>query len=114
MEEPKTLPDTSSSPALAVHAPSFDDPVLDELARRMLSWGNVWFGASEGRETSAEQHRVRERLLYWVKRCVGVKATAVLSSHDENVSLATSSPLLTALLGRKAMLELSRRVLNDS
>lgn len=114
MEEPKTLPDTISSPAIAVRAPSFDDPVLDELARRMLSWSKVWFGSSEGGETTAEQYRVREQLLYWVKRCVGGKATAVLSSHEEDVSLATSTPLLTALLGRRAMLELSRRVLNDS
>jgi len=116
MEDPKVLPDlnASSSPALAVRAPSFDDPVLDELARRMLSWSRVWFGSAEGSATTAEQYRVRERLLYWVKRCVGGKATEVLTSHDEDVSLAASAPLLTALLGRKATLELSRRVLNDS
>src|SRR3569832_604740 len=116
MEEPKMLPDldASSSPALAVRAPSFDDPVLDELARRMLSWGRVWFGPAEGSETTAEQYRVRARLLYWVKRCVGGKATDVLTTQNEDVSLAASAPLLTALLGRLAMLELSRRVLDDA
>lgn len=116
MEETKVLPnlDVSSSPTLAVRAPSFEDPVLDELARRMLSWSHVWFGSAEGSATTAEQRRVRQRLVYWVKRCVGGKATEVLTSHNEDVSLASSAPLLTAFLGRKAMLELSRRVLNDS
>ena len=102
------------SPSFAVGAPSLDDPVLDELSQKMLSWVGVWFGSPEGAETTAEQHRVRERLLFWVKRCIGGRATTVFASQDTDVSLATSTPLLTALLGRRAMLELSRRVLKDS
>lgn len=116
MEGRKTLQEigVTPSPSFAVGAPSFGDPALDELSQKMLSWGRVWFGSPEGAETTAEQHRVRERLLFWVKRCIGGRATALFTSHDEDVSLATSTPLLTALLGRRAMLELSRRVLNDS
>lgn len=112
----RTLPEIGAtpSPSFAVGASSFDDSVRDELSQKMLSWVRVWFGSPEGAETTAEQHRVRERLLFWVKRCIGVRATAVFTGHDEDVSLATSTPLLTALLGRRAMLELSRRVLKDS
>jgi hypothetical protein len=116
MEEQRTLSaiDENVSPSLILSAHSAEDPVIDELSKKMLSWSRLWFGSSENSETTEEHYRVRERLLHWLKRCIGRKAGAVLTCQVENVSLATSTPLLTALIGRRAMLELSRRVLNDS
>lgn len=116
MKARKTVPVTVSSASSSIASPPapFEDPVLDELSQKMLSWSKVWFGSPKGSEATAEHKRVRERLLYWVKCCIGGKADAVLTKPDQDVSLAASTPLLTALLGRRAMLELSRRVLNDS
>jgi hypothetical protein len=87
---------------------------VEELSKKMLSWSGLWFGSSGGSTPTAEEHRVRERLLDWLERCIGGQVRALLTSRVEDVSLANSAPLLTALLGRRAMLELSRRVLNDS
>ncbi len=105
--------DESSTPSsnLAVHAG--EDRGADELSRRMLSWSGLWFGSSGACAINQEQYLVRERLLTWLERCIGRQASAVLSSRVEDVSLSTSTPLLTALLGRRAMVELSRRVLSD-
>lgn len=111
MKGRRMLPETgaSASPLLTVPPAPFEDPVLDELSRKMLAWSRVWFG-SESRDGTA----VRERLLYWLTRCIGGKAGTVLTDRAEDLSLAMSTPLLTAFLGRRAMVELSRRVLNDS
>jgi hypothetical protein len=79
----------------------------------MLSWGGLWFGPSGGRASSEDHGLVRERLVSWLDRCIGRHTRSLLSSRVEDVSLATSTPLLTAFLGRRAMVELSRRVLND-
>jgi len=105
------LPGTgaSVSPVLTVPPTPFDDPVLDEISRKMLAWSRVWFGSE-----SSDGTAVRERLLYWLTRCIGGKAGSVLTDRAEDLSLAVSTPLLTAFLGRRAMLELSRRVLHDS
>jgi len=113
MERQTAVPDTDSSdePSPTLPAQSVDDPVIDELSRRMVSWSHLWFGSSQDSE---EDRRVRLQLLYWLKRCIGHEASAVFSNRVEDVSLATSTPLLTAFLGRRAMTELSRRVLNDS
>lgn len=93
---------------------SVQDPVMDELSQKMLSWSRLWSGTLENGEPTAEHYRVRMHLLFWLKRCIGHEASAVVTTRVEEVSLATSTPLLTAFLGRRAMLELSRRVLNDS
>lgn len=110
-----TLPEMEESvtPALNFAAPSGNDRVMDELSKKMLSWGSLWFGPSGSCAPAEEHNLVRERLLSWLDRCIGRQARAVLSSRIEDVSLATSTPLLTAFLGRRAMLELSRRVLSD-
>jgi len=108
-----TQVDKSISPAVAAPAQAGEDPVVDELSRKMLSWSSLWFGSSGNVDPSEEQERVRQRLLSWLERCIGRKASAVLTNRVEDVSLATSTPLLTAFLGRRAMLELSRRVLNE-
>lgn len=105
--------DASVSQSLALSAQSIDDPAIDELSRKMLSWSRLWFGPENG-DPTADHYRVQAQLLYWLKRCIGREAGTVLTSRAEELSLATSTPLLTAFLGRRAMLELSRRVLNDS
>jgi hypothetical protein len=105
--------DASVTPSPVFAAQCSEDPMMNELSQRMLSWSGLWFGSAGGSE-SAEEHRlVRERLLSWLERCIGRHARSVFTSRVEDVSLATSKPLLTAFLGRRAMLELSRRVLND-
>jgi hypothetical protein len=91
-------------------SPSCEDRVIGELSRKMLSWSRLWFGSSGG-TAPTEENLVRERLLSWLERCIGRKARAVCTRRVEDVSLATSTPLLTAFLGRRAVLELSRRVL---
>ncbi|WP_109488949.1 hypothetical protein [Occallatibacter savannae] len=102
-----TKPDLALSPAVPVQ-----DLVADELSRKMQTWSEAWFGAGSG-ETSAEQSRLRQRLLFWLKRLLGDDAGTMLSENTQDLSLAKSTPLLTAFLGRKAMVEVSRRVLND-
>jgi|SRR5665213_197583 len=116
MDERKTLSaiDENVSPSLILSAQSAQDPAIDELSQKMLSWSRLWFGSSENSKATEEHYLVRERLLHWLKLCIGREAGAVLTSQVESVSLATSTPLLTALIGRRAMVELSRRVLNDS
>jgi hypothetical protein len=101
------------SPSLILSAHSAEDPVIDELSRKMLSWSHLWFGSSGSCAPTEEHYLVRARLLHWLERCIGRQARGVLRSRGENVSLATSTPLLTAFLGRRAMRELSRCVLND-
>jgi hypothetical protein len=105
--------DESVSPSPNVSADFGGDPEVDELSRKMLSWSTLWFGSSGSAEPSEEQNRVRQRLLSWLERCIGIKVGAVLTNRVEDLSLATSTPLLTAFLGRRAMLELSRHVLNE-
>ena len=115
MERRRLLPeiDGGVSPSLVFADQSGDDSAMDELSRKMLSWSRLWFGPS-GSSAPTEEHKlVRERLLSWLRLCIGQQATGVLASRGEDVSLATSTPLLTALLGRRATRELSRRVLND-
>ena len=96
-----------------VKAKTGEDPMADELSRKMLSWSGLWFGSSGGCAITAEHFLVRERLLSWLDRCIGRHARAILSHREEDVSLSTSTPLLTAFLGRRAVVELSRRVLSD-
>ena len=110
--EPGKIPpatDVDLSPAVAVPPPRFEDPVLDELSRKMQTWSEAWFGSE-----TANESRVRRRLHFWLKRCLGGQAGAVLTDRTDDLSLAKSAPLLTAFLGRRAMVEVSRRVLNDS
>jgi hypothetical protein len=105
--------DKGVTPSLISAAQSNEDRAVDELSRKMLSWSGLWFGSSGSCAITPEHYLVRERLLSWLERCIGLQARAVLSSRVEDVSLSTSTPLLTAFLGRRAMVELSRRVLSD-
>jgi hypothetical protein len=114
MEQRRTLSEIEEgvSPSPIFTTQSGEDREIDELSRKMLSWSRIWFG-SRGSCAPTEEHLVRQRLLSWLERCIGRKARGVLTSRVEDVSLATSTPLLTAFLGRRAMRELSRHVLND-
>lgn len=115
MERRKRLSDMeghASRPLVIAANPGEILPV-DELSRKMLSWSKVWFGSCEDRETTEAHLLVRERLLSWLRRCIGRQARGLLTDRGEDISLAASTPLLTAFLGRRAMRELSRRVLND-
>lgn len=103
--------DAGVSPAVTTRTSG--DLALDELSRKMLSWSRLWFGSSGNSAPAEENCLVRERLLSWLERCIGRQAHEVLKSQREDVSLATYTPLLAALLGRKATRELSRRVLDD-
>jgi hypothetical protein len=119
MERRRTLSeiDDGVSPSLVFEAQSDEDRAedagIDELSRRTLSWSRLWFGSSASCAPTEEHYQVRERLMSWLERCIGRQARAVFTSRVEDVSLAASTPLLTALLGRRAMTELSRRVLTD-
>ena len=115
MDRRRTLSeiDGGVSPSLIFAAQSGEDLAIDELSRKMLSWSRLWFGPTGSSAPTEEHYLVRERLLSWLKRCIGRQARGVLTSRGEDVSLATSTPLLTAFLGRRAVRELSRRVLND-
>ena len=105
--------DEGVTPSLISAAQCSEDRAVDELSRKMLSWSGLWFGSSGSCAITHEHYLVRERLLSWLERCIGRQARAFLSSQVEDVSLSTSTPLLTAFLGRRAMVELSRRVLSD-
>jgi len=92
---------------------SQDDPLADELSEQMLIWGRLWFGNSKNDDLTQVHFRLRQRLLFWLKQCIGAEAHALVVSRTEDISLAESVPLLTAFLGRRATIEISRRVLSD-
>jgi hypothetical protein len=85
----------------------------DELSRQLLSWSHLWAGHPAGAETGSKHRLARERLATWLERCIGRRTRGLLTSHADDLSLATSTPLLTAFLGRRATRELSRQVLRD-
>jgi hypothetical protein len=116
MEKQKALSaiDVNVSRSPIVSAPSSPDQELDDFSQKMHSWSGLWFGSQENIETTEEHYRVRERLLQWLKLCIGPGAEAVLTSKVESFSLATSAPFLTALIGRRATLEITRRALSNT
>jgi hypothetical protein len=59
------------------------------------------------------QELVEARLSRWMERCFGRQVRASLSGEGGQISLASSTPIFTAFLGRRATRELSRRVLQD-
>lgn len=89
------------------------DARADELSRQLLSWGHLWAGRPAGSEMGGKHRLARERLATWLERCIGRRTGGLLTSRAEDLSLATSTPLLTAFLGRRATRELSRQVLRD-
>ena len=85
----------------------------EELSRQLLSWGHLWAGHPESGETGRKHRLVRERLTSWLGRSIGRRTSSLLTSREEDLSLATSTPLLVAFLGRRATRELSRQVLRN-
>jgi hypothetical protein len=85
----------------------------DELSRQLLSWSHLWAGHPATGETGIKHRLVRERLATWLERSIGRRTSGLLTSREEDLSLATSTPLLVAFLGRRATRELSRQVLRN-
>jgi hypothetical protein len=108
IREIETSPELDGNISLSI------DPAIEELSRKMLSYSHLWFGTSENDELAEQRFQLRERLLFWLRSCLGRDAHAFVAGQIEDVSLAASAPALTAFLGRRAMLEISRRVLKDS
>lgn len=99
----------SVAPSEAQPAPG---PALDHLRDRLDHWGQLW--APEGEAGSTEAHRVvAARLSGWLERCFGRHVLGSMRGRESRVSLASSTPIFTAFLGRRATRELSRRVLRD-
>ena len=80
----------------------------DALSRQLSSWGKLWPG-----DPGSQHSVVRERLTAWLERCMGRGVQRLVTSHDGDLTLSTSTPLLAAFLGRRATRELSRQVLRD-
>lgn len=109
---PKSLEHrTAPAHVAAVGVPLENSPELEELSRQLLGWSRLWVG---GRGEHVEgMLLVRERLTAWLARCIGNRAGRLVANRAGDLSLATSTPLLTAFLGRRATRELSRHVLRD-
>jgi hypothetical protein len=91
---------------------------LDKLEARLSQWSRLWSHETGPQESesalhAAEQQLVAERLARWMDRCFGKHVQTSLHSKDRDISLASSTPIFTAFLGRRATRELSRRVLED-
>ena len=86
---------------------------LDDLQVRLNLWSNLWAQDSESTSRSEAQQLVAERLSRWLERCFGQHVQNSLRGNQSHISLASSTPIFTAFLGRRATRELSRRVLQD-
>jgi hypothetical protein len=86
---------------------------LDDLQARLSRWGHLWSAEQESSANSEAQQLVAERLIRWMERCFGQHVPGSLRGKGKGISLASSTPIFTAFLGRRATRELSRRVLED-
>jgi hypothetical protein len=86
---------------------------LDDLRARLNHWGHLWSAKNEPNDRTYAQQLVAERLTRWLERCFGQHAPRSLCGKSDHISLASSMPVLTAFLGRRATRELSRRILQD-
>jgi hypothetical protein len=86
---------------------------LDDLQARLNHWSDLWTKGSDSAMRSEAQRLVAERLANWMERCFGQHALSSLRGGGSPISLASSTPIFTAFLGRRATRELSRRVLQD-
>jgi hypothetical protein len=76
-------------------------------------WSHLWTQENESAARSEAQQVVAERLARWMERCFGQHVQSSLRAKGSQISLASSTPIFTAFLGRRATRELSRRVLQD-
>jgi hypothetical protein len=86
---------------------------LVELQFRLNQWSHLWPEGKESSTDSAAQQLVAERLTRWMERCFGQHVSDSFRGTGERISLASSTPICTAFLGRRATRELSRHVLQD-
>jgi hypothetical protein len=86
---------------------------LNDLTERLNRWGRLWSPGEDESEHTRAQRIVTRRLTGWMERCFGEHMPASLNGSGDPISLASSMPVLTAFLGRRATRELSRRVLRD-
>jgi hypothetical protein len=86
---------------------------LEDLNERLDRWGHLWSADKEVTDNIDAQQLVTERLTCWMEQCFGQHMPDSLHSKGDPISLASSLPVLTAFLGRRATRELSRRVLKD-
>jgi hypothetical protein len=86
---------------------------LMDLQTRLNRWSNLWAHEHDSEAHSEAQQLVAERLTRWMERCFGQHVQGALRGNDSPISLASSTPIFTAFLGRRATRELSRRVLQD-
>jgi hypothetical protein len=73
----------------------------------------LWAHENESAIGTEAQQLVAERLSHWMDRCFGQHVQSSLRNKGKPMSLASSTPIFTAFLGRRATRELSRRVLQD-
>ena len=86
---------------------------LNDLTERLNRWGRLWSPGEDEADQTQAQRVVAGRLANWMKRCFGEHMPDSLNGAGDPISLASSMPVLTAFLGRRATRELSRRVLHD-
>lgn len=86
---------------------------LDALQARLNHWSHLWAMDGASAISVETQRLVTARLMQWMDRCFGKRAHRSLRGEGGQISLAASTPIFTAFLGRRATRELSRRVLKD-
>ena len=86
---------------------------LDVLQARLNQWSHLWSVENESASGSETQQLIAERLAHWMERCFGQHVHRSLEGKSGQISLASSTPIFTAFLGRRATRELSRRILQD-
>jgi hypothetical protein len=86
---------------------------LTDLEARLNGWSHLWAQQSESALQTDAEELVAVRLSRWMERCFGQHVQGTLRSKGNPISLASSTPIFTAFLGRRATRELSRRVLQD-
>jgi hypothetical protein len=85
---------------------------LADLQARLSHWSRIWSVDQESSPSEA-QRVLAERLCGWIERCFGKNAHIAVAGQSAGPSMASSTPLFTAFLGRRATRELSRRLLED-
>lgn len=86
---------------------------LADLQKRLNQWSHLWTPEGESAKHTEAQQLVAERLTRWMERCFGQQVQRSLRGEGSQLSMASSTPIFTAFLGRRATRELSRRVLED-
>jgi hypothetical protein len=103
----------AAAPGIGVNFDAAATSGLDDLEARLNHWSDLWTRGNESAIRSDAQKLVAERLAKWMEHCFGQHAQSSLRGTGSPISLASSTPIFTAFLGRRATRELSRRVLQD-